>query len=223
MEIQIRPMKDEDTNEVATVHTRSFQGFFLTFLGRRFLNELYAAIVQDPYGIAYVAEGKNGILGFVAGSASPTDLYRNMLRQRFLRFAWASMYGLIQKPTILPRLLRAFRKPSEGNPVENSGTLMSIGVLPETQGSGIGKKLVHVFLSNARQRGLDYILLTTDADDNFATNEFYRKLGFWIHNTFTTPEGRRMNEYIISLDSSAPAHIAVRNRGGNYQGRDFTI
>jgi ribosomal protein S18 acetylase RimI-like enzyme len=223
LEIQISPMIRENTNEVAIVHTRSFKGFFLTFLGPRFLNELYGSIVQDPHGIAYVAERDNTILGFVAGSACPTDLYRNMIRQRFLPFAWASLFGVIQKPSILPRLLRAFRKTSEENPVENSGMLMSIGVLPEAQGQGIGKKLVHAFLSDARQRGLDYVLLNTDADENFSTNEFYRKLGFLIHTTFTTPEGRRMHEYIISLSSSVPTRFTVRTRSEFVEGRDFMI
>jgi len=40
----IRAMDINDVNAVVKVHLSSFQGFFLTFLGRRFLSELYACL-----------------------------------------------------------------------------------------------------------------------------------------------------------------------------------
>jgi ribosomal protein S18 acetylase RimI-like enzyme len=78
--------------------------------------------------------------------------------------------------------------------------LMSIAVLPETQGKGIGQALVRAFLDEAARRGLCQVDLTTDRDHNEATNCFYQNLGFTCERTFTTPEGRAMNEYVINLD-----------------------
>jgi hypothetical protein len=57
---------------------------------------------------------------------------------------------------------------------------------------------VQAFLAESRQRGLDAVNLTTDGDDNEATNQFYQSTGFSLART-TTPEGRRMNEYLIQL------------------------
>jgi hypothetical protein len=31
-------------------------------------------------------------------------------------------------------------------------------------------------------------------------NAFYARLGFELARTFTTPEGRRMNEYVMTLE-----------------------
>ena len=76
---------------------------------------------------------------------------------------------------------------------------MSIAVLPEAQGKGIGQALVWAFLEEAAQRGLRQVDLTTDRDDNETTNRFYQNMGFVCERTFVTPEGRAMNEYVIGL------------------------
>ena len=76
---------------------------------------------------------------------------------------------------------------------------MSIAVEPTYQGQGIGKELVRAFLEEAKMRGLKYVNLTTDAVDNERVNHFYQKLGFQVHRSCVTPEGRKMNEYIFRL------------------------
>jgi len=86
------------------------------------------------------------------------------------------------------------------NPVgEEVAGLYSIGVLPELQGTGAGRKLVHAFLSEARKKGCRRVFLTTDRDGNDTVNAFYLKIGFHIERQFVTPEGRRLNEYWIDL------------------------
>ncbi|RLC98294.1 MAG: GNAT family N-acetyltransferase, partial [Chloroflexota bacterium] len=72
-------------------------------------------------------------------------------------------------------------------------------VLPAEQGKGIGQKLVHAFLKRASMQGARQVDLTTDLDDNEGTNLFYRQLGFRLERSFTTPEGREMNQYLIDL------------------------
>jgi len=76
---------------------------------------------------------------------------------------------------------------------------MSIAVLPERQGQGIGQALVRAFLSEAARRGLNKVNLTTDRVANDAANVFYQRLGFVCRRHFVTPEGRQMNEYVIDL------------------------
>lgn len=98
-----------------------------------------------------------------------------------------------------PRLLRAIKKPKLERAAGNEGTLMSIAVLPEKQGQGIGQALVQAFLAEAIRRDLSKVNLTTDKVDNDAVNLFYQRLGFVCARHFTTPEGRPMNEYEIAL------------------------
>ena len=192
-------MATADVSAVVQVHLDSFRGFFLTFLGPAFLRELYVATLADSSGIGFVAEDGKGICGFVTGTAQPSGFYRRLLRRRWWRFALAAVLPVLKRPSIITRLLRAFSMPEQATQQEGRGTLMSIAVLPETQGNGIGQALVRAFLEAAAQRGLRQVDLTTDRDGNEATNRFYQNLGFVCERTFVTPEGRAMNEYVISL------------------------
>ncbi len=84
---------------------------------------------------------------------------------------------------------------------ENCATLMSVAVAPDAQGGGIGKLLINAFLAEAKNRGVQQVNLTTDKVNNESVNAFYQKLGFNKIASFTTPEGREMNEYLIEIPS----------------------
>jgi|WetSurMetagenome_2_1015567.scaffolds.fasta_scaffold01171_6 ribosomal protein S18 acetylase RimI-like enzyme len=197
--LSIKRMAPADVPAVVQVHLDSFPGFFLTFLGPAFLRELYVATLADSSGISFVAEDGEGICGFVAGTAQPAGFYRRLLRRRWWRFALAAVLPVLKRPSIITRLLGAFSMPEQATQQEGRGTLMSIAVLPEAQGNGIGQALVWAFLGAADQRGLRQVDLTTDRDDNETANRFYQNLGFVCERTFVTPEGRAMNEYVVSL------------------------
>ena len=197
--VTIRLARPDDVPGIVVVHQAGFQGFFLTFLGPTFLHELYSAILADSDGIGFVAEVDYHIGGFVMGTAQPAGFYRRLLRQRWWRFARAAMLPALRQPTIIPRLLRAFSMPGQAAEHVGRGTLMSIAVSPDVQSKGVGQALVRSFLDEALRRDLRQVDLTTDQDNNDATNRFYQNLGFVCERTFTTPEGRAMNEYVIKL------------------------
>jgi ribosomal protein S18 acetylase RimI-like enzyme len=199
-ESSIRKMKPADVQQVVDIHLQAFQGFFLTFLGPNFLRELYQAIQSDPSGIALVCEEEAKMVGFAAGTDQPAGLYRRLLKQRWYRFGLASIMPVLRQPSIIPRLLRAFRISEEVGVLEGCGTLMSIAVSPQCQSNGAGQALVAAFLLEAAGRDLKFVNLTTDTNNNDRVNRFYRKLGFTCARTFITPEGRRMNEYIIPIN-----------------------
>jgi len=193
------PMQALDVVEVVQVHLQSFPGFFLTFLGQHFLSELYRGILEDASGIAYVYRSPERLLGFVAGTGQPQGFYIRLLRQRWLRFAWSAAWPAIQKPSIIPRLLRAFSRDRAEDVHENCATLMSIAVAPQAQGQGVGQALILAFLQECARRGIPKVNLTTDALDNDPVNRFYVNSGFTLQQSFLTPEGRKMNEYVITL------------------------
>ena len=196
----IRRMTAEDIRTVVSVHLASFEGFFLSFLGPRFLSLYYSGVHADPDGICFVClNGDGKPAGFVAGSANPRGFYTRLLKHDWASFALASLAAVLKKPAIIPRIARALFYPAK-NPIgEDVAGLFSIGVLPELQGTGAGKKLVQAFLKDASARGCKRVFLTTDRDNNDAVNEFYRKLGFQVERQFETPKGRRMNEYWIDV------------------------
>jgi ribosomal protein S18 acetylase RimI-like enzyme len=197
-------MRSQDVNSVVEIHLRTFKGFFLTFLGRKFLIELYLSILKDTSGISFVSTNNNAIFGFVVGSIEPNGLYRRLLNKSWFRFCLASLLAFIRRPFIFWRLIRAFSMPSQKLTKLSCATLMSIAVDPNCQGYGVGRLLTHSFLKEAGRRGCEYVNLTTDAVNNDSTNQFYHSLGFELFRQYTTQEGRDMNEFLIQLKKRAP-------------------
>lgn len=195
----IRQMKEYDIPNVVEVHLAGFKGFFLSFLGPAFLRELYKGAVIDPSGISFIAENEGMICGFVMGTTHPSGFYKGLIKSRWWRFALASIFPALRKPSIIPRLLRALSMPERVNKQDNRGTLMSIAVLPEVKGKGIGKALVNSFLEDAAKQGLKQVDLLSDRYNNDDVNTFYKALGFKCERHFITPEGRVMNEYVIAI------------------------
>jgi ribosomal protein S18 acetylase RimI-like enzyme len=195
------PMELEHITAVVQTHLVSFPGFFLSFLGPRFLSLFYAGICVAPEGISFVYLNDVGLpAGFVAGSSNPRGFYSRLLNHNWLKFAFASVGAIFRRPAVISRVVRGLFHPG-GNPVgDDVAGLFSIGVLPELQGTGAGKLLVQAFLCEAGMRGCKRVFLTTDREDNESVNAFYNKLGFGIERQYETPEGRRMNEYWITLD-----------------------
>lgn len=200
----VRPMTQYDVTKVVGVHLAAFPHFFLSFLGREFLQELYLSIVEDCSGIASVLEVDGQIGGFVAGTDNPEGFYMRLLRQRWWRFAYASAAKALYHPHIIPRLLRALSTSYARSREPGCALLMSIGVRPDIQGKHYGHLLVNTFLSAAYHRGSNIVVLTTDQCNNEQVNAFYRHLGFELVGHYATPEGRGMNEYRMVLNNINP-------------------
>jgi ribosomal protein S18 acetylase RimI-like enzyme len=199
-EMSIRPMRSADIPEVVRIHLESFPGFFLTFLGIRFLRLLYDSIAAAPEGVVLVACDRDGtISGFAAGVTQQSGFYSRLLRRRKWRFAMASFGALLRRPTIVPRLLGALHRPEDAEESSVPACLMSISVRPSARGIGAGRALVDAFGSELRARGVRTFCLTTDRDDNDDVNDFYRRSGFTLQRSFVTREGRPMSEYVMRI------------------------
>lgn len=195
----VRPMKRADLSTVVQVHLESFPNFFLSFLGSFFLRGVYSSILTESSGISFVAEGEGSVVGFVAGTTQPSYFYKRLIHKRLWYFCFASCIPVLKRPSILPRLLRALRMPEQTAHKESRGTLMSIGVSPAIQATGIGRDLAKAFLLEARNRGLKQVDLQTDFRNNEKARRFYKKLGFTGSKYIVTAEGREMLEYCIDL------------------------
>ena len=186
-------------DSVVAVHLAGFEGFFLSFLGPRFLQLYYEGIADYPDGAGYVYLEGGRVVGFVCGIVGPSRFYRYLIRTRWWRFAMVALGAALRRPFIIPRLFRALLYPGQTPRREDTATLTSITVEPGMQGHGIGARLVTTFLEDMRARGVKRVDLTTDRYGNDKVNAFYERQGFHCERTFVTPEGRAMNEYVISL------------------------
>lgn len=182
-------------NSVADIHIATFQGFFLTFMGKGFLKLLYKSFCKHSKSGLLVAIDDNNLVGFLAYSEDYSDLYKYMIKTRLLPFALYSIGAFFRKPKVFMHLIRAFLKPSETNRSEPYVEIASIGVAPESKGKGVGTKLIDTLKLKVDFKKYSYISLETDAVNNEIAIQFYKKNGFVIAKEYITSEGRKMLEY----------------------------
>ena len=196
MEVTVTLLKDkEKINEVVDIHMKSFSGFFLTFLGKGFLKQLYKGFLEEKNSDLIVAFGEDEkILGFLAYSSNLSGFYKYLIKKHLISFGWYAMLGFFRNPKIFFRLIRAFTYSREAKREEKYIELSSIGVLPISENLGIGSKLID-YLKKIEFKDCKYIKLETDAVNNKSTNNFYMKNKFVLDHSYSTPEGRKMNEY----------------------------
>lgn len=200
MDIKIRKLYNRDARKVAKLHMAAFPNFFLSFLGERFLIEFYRSFTEKSKEVGLVAQTSEGkLLGVVVGPRNPSGFFRRLLVKRWPQFCLAGSLALIKRPLIAPRFFRAifYRGESPRGPVR--ALLSSIAVAPEAQGAGVGRALVDKWVEQMRTQGVLGCYLTTDAIDNAVVNSFYKSLGWKLESVYLTPEGRKMNRYVLAF------------------------
>ena len=218
MTISLRPIEKRDLKAIVGIHMRAFPTFFLTFLGRGFLREFYGSFCGPSEGIGFVAVDSDSerVIGVVVGPVRPGGYFKRLLKRRWWAFCLHSTTAVLKRPSIIPRLLRAFTYRGDVSQEGPSRALLSsIAVEPEVQRSGAGKRLVEAFVLQARSRGVSGVCLTTDQADNEAVNGFYQRLGWTVESTFETPDGRKMNRYAYDFGVQRP-------NGGATSGQEQT-
>ncbi len=199
--MQIRDISnsEKDTiNDIVSIHLDTFQGFFLTFMGRGFLKLMYRSYIEYNRSGVLVAFDDEKTIGFLAYSGDLSGLYKYMIKKRLIPFAWYSLGAFFRKPTVFMRLVRAFLKPGETKREEKYVELASIGVMRNVMSKGVGSQLIDELKSRVDFNEYAYITLETDAVHNEGANYFYQKNGFHIEREFDTHEGRKMFEYRYS-------------------------
>ncbi|MEG1719975.1 MAG: GNAT family N-acetyltransferase [Clostridia bacterium] len=183
-------------NEIVEIHLQTFQGFFLTFLGRGFLRQLYKGYTTYEKSALLVAlNDENNAVGFLAYSENISGFYKYLIKTKLIQFAWYSLCAFFRKPSAIIRLLKAFSKPGETERKEDYIELASIGVSPKIKANGVGSALIDELKTAVDFKKFKYICLETDAEDNKSANNFYLKNGFILFRSFVTSENRKMNEY----------------------------
>ena len=196
--ITVRKVKSRERkliNDIVTIHLNTFNGFFLTFMGKGFLNQMYSSYCDHMESGLLVAE-ENGIpIGFLAYSENFSGLYKFMIKTRLIPFGWYSVAAFFRRPSAFGHIVRAFFKPSEAKRIEKYVELASIGVDSRNESRGVGTKLIDSLKNSVNFSQYAYITLETDAVNNDKAIKFYEKNGFIRIREFETSEGRVMYEF----------------------------
>lgn len=196
--VTIREVKSDEKkiiDEIVAIHLNTFTGFFLTFMGRGFLKQMYQSYCEHDKSGLLVAEDDGTSIGFLAYSSDFSGLYKFMIKTRLVQFGWYSIGAFFRRPSVFLHIIKAFLKPSEVKRREKYVELSSIGVDPNTKSNGIGSKLIDELKKLVDFEKYAYITLETDAVNNEGAIHFYEKNGFIRERMFVTDEGRKMYEY----------------------------
>ena len=174
--INIREVKYDEKkliNDIVTIHLNTFTGFFLTFMGRGFLNQMYTSYCDYEEAGLLVAEEDGKAIGFLAYSSNFSGLYKFMIKTRLIRFGWYSIGAFFRRPSAFMHIISAFLKPGEAKREEKYVELSSIGVDPNIKSKGIGSLLIDSLKRKVDFTKFAYINLETDAVDNEGAIHFY--------------------------------------------------
>ena len=192
---EVKPEEKKLIDEIVIIHLNTFTGFFLTFMGRGFLRQMYQSYCDHDESGLLVAEEDGNALGFLAFSSNFSGLYKFMIKTRLIQFGWYSIGAFFRRPSAFMHIISAFLKPGEAKREEKYVELSSIGVDPNVKSKGIGSKLIDALKDKVDFKKYAYINLETDAVDNEGAIHFYEKNGFVRERMFETDEGRKMYEY----------------------------
>lgn len=190
-----------DSSQIAKIHLKSFPNFFLTTLGYQFLKTYYRSCVKSNEAISICAINKddNKLLGFAVGCLNSKGFYKRLILYNILNYSCLAILILFTKPIALIRLFKNLEKNNDNDDKGNYAELLSIGVVPDHNGLGIGQKLLVEFENQLKDKGIDTITLTTDADYNDSVLRFYNKSGYTVYYNFYTFPNRKMYKLIKDL------------------------
>jgi ribosomal protein S18 acetylase RimI-like enzyme len=198
--MKVRVVEKNEYAILADIHQKAFQDFFLTTLGKGFLRTYYKASLNSSESIAICAvTDENQIIGYCIGCILSKGYHKRLVRTNLTAFLFQGVSILFTKPKALYRLVFNLDKSTIKTDDGNYAELLSIGVLPEINGSGIGKELIKKFEEVAITKGCKKIALTTDFYNNHKVLEFYKKTGYENFCEFTTYPNRRMYKLIKKL------------------------
>ena len=198
--MEIRKIEKHEINQVVSIHKKAFNDFFLTQLGDDFLWHYYYSVSKNKNGILIGYYNDEKILGFSCATYLSRGFHKNLVKENLLRFGIIGIKLIFTKPGSLIRILKNFSKSDKSiNDDGNYAELLSIGVDPNIQGSGIGKQLHTELERQLILNGIKLLSLTTDFYKNDKTIGFYKSLGYEIMYEFTAYPNRKMYRLIKNL------------------------
>ena len=200
--ITIQKVSDKDLNDIVKIHNQAFPDFFLTSLGEGFLKLYYRSLLNSPEGILLISKSDDNIIGFCAGTMLSAGFNTRLIKKNLLSYIGQGVKLLFTHPV---RIWHLYKNLSKENPdVGDKGEyaeLLSIGVDPNKQGVGAGKKMLIALEEEVKARGGSKLSLTTDFENNEKAVGFYHSLGYNDWYDFVTYPNRRMYRMIKELSN----------------------
>ncbi|MDX2041235.1 MAG: GNAT family N-acetyltransferase [Acidobacteriota bacterium] len=189
-QIEIRPLTSADLESAARVHLAAFPESALTALGLESVRRYYDWQLTGPHDALAISAWCNGeFAGFCFGGvfrgAMSGFLQRNRLylAWRVLTHPWLALNPLFRDRLVSGlNIYRRFRGSAKTPTTTKAAAqprfgILAIAVNPKFQGFGVGKQLMQVSETAARERGFTLMQLSVNTE-NFQAIKFYESLGW---------------------------------------------
>jgi len=174
---------------MAQCHIKSFPGSFMTEMGHHWLCALYRFFIRHRKGICRVAfDDNNKVIGLAVGGdphIREVFLSSALFRYPHLIF-WKFLTKRLVRHVLLQELAKKLRRKNTaalsrdtktpGTGI-SSGNLLSICVLSDCEGTGVGGKLIESFQLACKAEGYERLNLSALKQNNRAM-AFYKKHGW---------------------------------------------
>lgn len=190
----VKVIKAQETHipGMAHCHIKSFPGRFMTEMGYNWLCALYRFFIKHSESICQVAIDIDGkVIGLSIGGDS--HIREEFLNSALFRYPHIIFWKFLSKRLVRRVLIQELaRKLLRKNPATiskvtqppnskvRSGNLLSICVLPDCEGAGIGGKLIESFQLACKAEGYQRLTLSVDKENSRAV-AFYKKHG-WLQS-----------------------------------------
>jgi ribosomal protein S18 acetylase RimI-like enzyme len=201
--MEIRDLNISDVSKIAEVHEKSFKDFFLTSLGKRFLETYYIASVKNNTSIGIgLFDSEGNLSGFATGTSKSANFHKTLLLKNSFLFFKSLLFVSLSRPKVLIRLVKNINKKSNKIDDKQYAELLSIAILPNLKGLGYGKLLLEEFEKKVMIHNVSKIALTTDFNDNDSVIKFYNKCGYNVYYDFVAYPNRHMYKLIKKFDET---------------------
>lgn len=187
--VEIRPLASADLELAARVHLSAFPDSALTALGLESVRRYYDWQLSGPHDVTALSAWCDGeFAGFCFGGVFRGAMSGFLRRNRFylawrvLTHPWLALNPLFRdrltsglsiyrrfRPSAQPKTPKPAAQPRFG--------ILAIAVNPKFQGRGVGKQLMLVSETAARQGGFGLMQLSVNTQ-NFQAINFYESLGW---------------------------------------------
>jgi len=187
--VKITEAREVHIPGMAQCHIKSFPGRFMTEMGYHWLCALYRFFIKHRGGICRVVVNTNcKVIGLAVGGDS--HIREEFLSSALFRYPHLIFWKFLSKRLVRRVLLqeiarklhlkhaaaltRNTKAPSTGI---RSGNLLSICVLPDCEGTGVGGKLIESFQLACKAEGYERLTLSVLKQNSHAVT-FYKKHGW---------------------------------------------
>src|SRR5680860_416476 len=198
---ELRPMASDDCDATADLHVRYLGDGLFPRLGRGFVRRWRAPTRRTCGASGHVAVRPDGeVLGFVTAASDQRAYVMCTVRTARASLISRGALAMLVRPPVAAHFLRTrvtsywarLRRPVQSAPPgPRTAVVHAIVTVPESRGTGVGRRLLVAIETDVRAAGTERIELLSEDGENGGA-DFYRRLGWTEGTTFVNRDDRTM-------------------------------